>query len=416
MFSKRVLFAAFIAALGVLLLITAVAAQGPALTPIEQLGEFLYFDTNLSEPAGQACASCHEPTVGFDDPDVGLPVSEGVVPGMFGGRNSPISAYAMYSPVRYQDDDGLWIGGQFWDSRATGEVLGDPLADQALGPFLAGVEMHNPDESTVIRDVAASSYAVLFEEVWGSGSLDNVDAAYDQVALSIAAFERTQLFGQFSSKYDAYLAACIASGGDTDDCAKGIGPIAEQVGTKLFTKKEWYGMQLFMGENNNDGVLDPGEGAMCAACHVADWTAATDYALPVQVPAWAPEGMVPPVFSDFTYDNLGIPKSDHKLLAGAPVDLGLGPVVGEEAENGKFKVMTVRNSGNSAPYGHNGYFKQLKDIVHFYNTRDVPAAGWLVPEYADTVNADELGNLGLSDKDEDALVKFMMTLSDGYIP
>ena len=112
------------------------------------------------------------------------------------------------------------------------ETLSDPLADQALGPFLAGVEMHNPDKATVIRDVAASSYAGLFEQVWGAGSLSNVDAAYDQIALSIAAFERTQLFGQFSSKYDSYLAACVAGGGDMNDCAMGIGPVAEKVGRK----------------------------------------------------------------------------------------------------------------------------------------------------------------------------------------
>ena len=114
---------------------------------MEQLGEVLYFDENLSEPAGQSCASCHMPSAGFVDPDSDLPVSEGVIPGLFGGRNSPASAYAMYAPTRYFDDgEGLWIGGQFWDSRATGEVLGDPLADQALGPFLNPVEMANDQQ------------------------------------------------------------------------------------------------------------------------------------------------------------------------------------------------------------------------------------------------------------------------------
>jgi len=206
-----------------------------------------------------------------------------------------------------------------------------------------------------------------------------------------------------------------------DDCAKGVGKTAEKAGKKIFSKEEWYGLQLFMGENDNDGILQSGEGAMCAACHVADWTAAAGYALPVVVPDWAPEGMVPPVFTDFTFDNLGIPKSEHPLLADAPVDLGLGHIVGDVAENGKFKVMTVRNIGLSAPYGHNGYFESLKEIVHFYNTRDVPGAlkkgaSWDPPEYPDTVNFDELGNLGLSDADEDALVEFLKTLSDGYSP
>jgi cytochrome c peroxidase len=422
---SKTLFVIGIVLLLVLIPVSAMASPKPVMNGLsdkEKLGEFLYFDENLSEPAGQSCASCHDPAFGFADPDSGIPVSAGVIPGLFGGRNSPISAYAMYSPTMYFDDEeGLWIGGQFWDGRATGAYLGDPLADQAVGPFLNPVEMANTSKAQVINDLKVSAYAGLFEQVWGVGSLNNVDTAYEQVGLSIAAFERSQLFGQFSSKYDAYLAACIAKGGAMDDCAKGVGKTAAKVGKKFFTPQEWYGFQLFVGENNNDGILQKGEGAMCAACHVADWTAVADYTLPVQTSVWAPAGWVPPAFTDFTFDNLGVPKSEHILLAGAPVDLGLGPIVGDEAENGKFKVMTVRNIALSAPYAHNGYFMTLKEIVHFYNTRDVPGSlkkglSWDLPEYPFTVNFDELGNLGLSDTDEDALVEFMKTLSDGYKP
>jgi cytochrome c peroxidase len=400
-------------------LIVGVSTAQVALSPVEQLGSFLYFDENLSEPFGQSCASCHEPSVGFDDPDSHLPVSEGVISGLFGGRNSPASAYAMYAPVRYFDEgEGLWIGGQFWDSRATGEVLGDPLADQALGPFLNPVEMANTYKSQVIADVAGSDYALLFEEVWGSGSLSNVETAYNQVALSIAAFERTSLFAQFNSTYDQYLEACINAGGNKDDCATGTGKTAMKVGKDYFTKEEWHGLELFMGENDNDGKLEKGEGAMCSACHIAEWTEDPGN---VVVPYWSPDGMIPPVFTDFTYDNLGVPKNEEFPLMGAMVDLGLGAVVGDPEENGKFKVMTVRNIGLTAPYAHNGLFKSLKEIVHFYNTRDVPGAmmgggDWPAPEYPDTVNTDELGNLGLSDADEDALVEFMKTLSDGTVP
>ena len=83
--------------------------------------------------------------------------------------------------------------------------------------------------------------------------------------------------------------------------------------------------------------------------------------------------------------------------------------------------MTLRNIGLTAPYAHNGFFTRLKDITHFYNTRDVPGAlpkgaDWPPPEYPDTINVDELGNLGLSDDDEDALVEFMKTLDDGWTP
>lgn len=413
---------------GILPAVVALAFVGtsPAqvgLSPFEELGSFLYFDEDLSEPSGQSCASCHHPDFGFVDPDSELPVSEGVIPGLFGGRNSPSSAYAMYSPIFHFDGvEGLWIGGQFWDGRATGETLGDPLADQALGPFLNPVEMANPDKLAVISDVLASSYASLFVQECGPVDLGNeasVHAAYDCVALAIGAFERTALFAPFSSQYDAYLTACVQAGGLTDECAMGIGKLAEKVGKSYFSKEEWHGMQLFMGENDNDGILAKGEGAMCAACHVADWTADPGNVI---VPAWSPDGSVPPVFTDFTYDNLGVPKNtEYPMDPDAPVDLGLGAIVMDPAENGKFKVMTLRNVQLTAPYGHNGLFNSLKEIVHFYNTRDVPGSlqmglDWPPPEYPDTMNMSELGNLGLSDDDEDAIVEFMKTLSDGYRP
>ncbi|NIV29437.1 MAG: hypothetical protein GWN58_07990, partial [Anaerolineae bacterium] len=115
--------------------------------------------------------------------------------------------------------------------------------------------------------------------------------------------------------------------------------------------------------------------------------------------------MVPPVFTDFTYDNLGVPKNEEFPLTGAPVDLGLGTRV--DGADGMFKVMTLRNIGLTAPYAHNGIFKKLVDITHFYNTRDVlpdcalvknPKPGktcWDAPEVSLNVNVDELGMLGL---------------------
>ena len=128
-----------------------------ALTPFEKLGKKLYFDENLSEPNGQSCASCHLPSAGFADPDQGIPVSEGVIPGLFGGRNSPTAAYAMYNPIFHFDGE-LYIGGQFLDGRATGNELGDPLADQALAPFLNPVEMANTSKTTVVGDALESNY------------------------------------------------------------------------------------------------------------------------------------------------------------------------------------------------------------------------------------------------------------------
>jgi cytochrome c peroxidase len=176
---------------------------------------------------------------------------------------------------------------------------------------------------------------------------------------------------------------------------------------------------------------------MCVACHVADWTDVADYdPLNVQVPDWAPPGMVPPVYTDFTYDNLGVPKNPENPFYGLPpalnpdgkdfVDYGLGPIVGDEDENGKVKVMTLRNIGITGPYMHNGYFNTLEGVVHFYNTRDVkdPCPGpyteaealaadcWPAPEVPVNVNEDELGDLGLTPEEEAAIVEFMKTLTD----
>ena len=90
-------------------------------------------------------------------------------------------------------------------------------------------------------------------------------------------------------------------------------------------------------------------------------------------------------------------------------------------ELGKFKVPTLRNvdtrpsAGFVKAYGHNGYFKSLEQIVHFYNTRDVPGAGWPAPEYAANMTS-ELGNLGLTPAEEAAIVAFLKTLSDTKAP
>jgi cytochrome c peroxidase len=99
----------------------------------------------------------------------------------------------------------------------------------------------------------------------------------------------------------------------------------------------------------------------------------------------------------------------------------------------RFQVPTLRNvdkrpsSDFVKAYGHNGYFKSLKAIVHFYNTRDAlphcqphdPGEGttcWPAPESTDNMNTKRVGRLGLSAADEDAIVSFMQTLSDGFMP
>ncbi len=353
-------------AVAFLLLTTAGTVSAQSLTLKEQLGKFLYFDTDLSKPSVQSCASCHHPQAGFADPDQNVPTSQGAIPTRFGGRNSPTSAYAAFSPnFHYDGNLGLYVGGQFWDGRAA------TLEEQAKGPFLNPLEMNNPSKAYVIRSIRASRYAALFEEVFGDGALDDVEQAYDQTAEAIAEFERSSEVNQFSSKFDYFLA-----------------------GKAKLTKTEKKGLELF----NTKGK--------CAQCH------------PSEAGPYADK----PLFTDFTYDNLGVPKNpDNPFYLLPPkfnpdgrdwVDYGLGGVLGEQGQMGKMKVPTLRNIAVTAPYAHNGYFKTLKEIVHFYNTRDV--ANWPPPEVPDNVNDTELGDLGLTDKEEKAIVAFLKTLTDGY--
>lgn len=140
------------------------------------------------------------------------------------------------------------------------------------------------------------------------------------------------------------------------------------------------------------------------------------------------------VFTDFSYDNLGIPANPlvNELAGFQPLDLGLGsqaailkksyrkatgrklpPGVLLEQE-GKFKVSTLRKIAKTAPYGHNGFFPTLYDIVHFYNTRDAQefAGFWPAPEVSATVNDAELGDLNLTFAEEQKIVVFLETLTD----
>jgi cytochrome c peroxidase len=216
--------------------------------------------------------------------------------------------------------------------------------------------------------------------------------AYDDIALSIAVYEASSEVNAFSSKYDATFH-----------------------GKVKLSKQQQRGYALFRGK------------AMCHRCHISNGQEA--------------------LFTDFTFDNLGVPKNpENPVYDYDPgfVDFGLGgflmdagyPEEVYQGELGKQKVPTLRNvdlrpsEDFVKAYGHNGYFKSLESIVHFYNTRDVKpicpgdyteaealAAGcWPPPEVAENVNTDELGNLGLSPDEEAALVAYMKTLSDGFQP
>jgi cytochrome c peroxidase len=365
------------------------------------LGERLFSDENLSLYRNQSCASCHDrdpiidpttgrplPAAGFVDPDNilrGTPVSDGSVPGRFGRLNAPSAGYAAFSPPFHWDPtEALYVGGQFWNGRAA------TLADQAAQPFLNPVEMAMPSKAAVIDRLKENfSYRLIFWAVYridlaGADTTEEIDAAYTAMTGAVASFEFTRTFNQFTSKFDYYMAGLAA-----------------------FTPQESLGLELFNGK------------AQCAACHISTPVKNADG-------TWSPA-----LFTDFTYDNIGLPRNLD--IPGDPEpDQGLGgrpdiaAVDPDGLEIGKHKVMSLRNIALTPPYGHNGVFSSLEQITHFYNTRDtlgqVPdnrdpgfgVTGWPLPEVAVNVNRDELGNLGLSAQEEAALVAFMKTLTDGY--
>ena len=145
-------------------LLACARSAAPALSPLEQLGKSVFFDRRLSLRGNQSCASCHAPQVGWtgDLPlvNAGPAVYEGSVSGLFGNRKPPTVAYAMAPVLHTMTEDGetLFVGGNFWDGRATGERLGDPIAEQAQGPFVNPVEQALPDTGCVVRRVCAADY------------------------------------------------------------------------------------------------------------------------------------------------------------------------------------------------------------------------------------------------------------------
>ncbi|MGE0917270.1 cytochrome C [Trichlorobacter lovleyi] len=407
----------------VLLVSSTLSATAVELTPLQQVGKMIFFDTNLSAVRNQSCATCHAPEVGWSGPDSTLNSLGGVYNGSFsdrfGNRRPPSAAYVAQSPVlRWDKKEKVFIGGAFWDGRATGKRLKSTAAEQAQGPFLNPVEHGFADAVCVVSRVCNASYASELQKIYPGicavswpAEIDKlcssdgykavmtdtehvkVGKAYDAIAHAIAAFELSPEVNPFSSKFDAW-----------------------QAGKAKLSKQEQLGLKLFNGKGK------------CSQCH--------------------PSSGRKPLFTDFTYDNIGVPRNPHNQFYSqkvynpegqAWVDPGLGGfLAGEKAwqkqarvEYGKHKVPTLRNvDKRTSPdfvkaFGHNGYFKSLKEVVHFYNTRDsLPVCKpgdkgekvscWPLPETAMNMNMVEMGNLGLTDAEEEAIVVFMKTLSDGY--
>lgn len=348
----------------------------------EQLGEALFSDTNLSLNRTQACATCHAPDFGFSDPrDNGqdAPVSRAASLGddgfSIGDRNAPTVSYAQFSPEFHRTDEGVYIGGHFWDGRAA------DLATQAQGPPLNPMEMGMPSKQAVIdRLLENPDYVASFKRLYGDDIFDDAEAAYAALTDSIASFERTDVFAPFDSRYDRYLRGEVA-----------------------FTRQEQLGRILFFSDQFTN----------CNQCHQL-------HPLP---------GAAKETFTNYEFHNIGVPINKALRQANgsteAFADLGLlaHSLVSEASEAGKFKVPTLRNVAVTAPYMHNGHFSDLRTAVAFYNRfiSEDPAAQinpetgreWGETEFEKTVSIEQLTHgLELDDKRIDALVAFLKTLTD----
>ena len=383
-------------------------AEEIQLSDVEQLGKLLFFDKNLSDPQGQSCAACHDPAAGWTGESSEINAREsvyrGAQPERSGNRKPPSSAYATQSPVLHYDrKEDNFVGGNFWDGRATGWLLGNPAAEQAQGPFVNPVEQNIRDENTVVQKVCSSDYASLFRQTYGEDICRNTVNAYNAIGQALAAYENSREVNAFTSKYDYYL---------------------KNPRKYPLTKQELRGLRLYEDKKKGN----------CATCH----------------PSRPDSQGRPPLFTDFTYDNLGIPRNPENSWYKMPkefnpdgvnwVDAGLSgflktiPRYAQYAEKnlGKHKVPTLRNVDKrphpdfAKAFGHNGYFKSLREIVHFYNVRDMlphcskqhnakPGTNcWPEPEVSKNINTEELGNLRLTEEEEMAIVAFLKTLSDGW--
>jgi cytochrome c peroxidase len=418
---------------------------------IELLGKLILYDKQLSVNRNEACAFCHMPEAGFTGPVSELNRTTAAYPGSvrtrFSDRKPQTHAYAPLAPVlHYNPGQGDLVGGNFWDMRATGRRLGNPAAEQAQGPPTNPVEMGLPDIACAVYRASQRPYRALFERVWGEqafaiawpsdveqvcarpgpppagdalplhlGPLDRGRAGttFDQMAQSIAGYEASAEVTAFTSKYDAVLA-----------------------GKAQFTPQEQAGYDLFRGK------------AKCNACHVTAGRARTPCS-PTSLPATSERQLIRGSPTTRKIDPMpwamspirqGRRSSMAALAVFSPG--GISSVSpqrwmrdGSLAPNNqaRMQVPTLRNVDKRPypefvkAYGHNGYFTSLKAIVHFYNTRDVlprcrpndvgeGTTCWSAPESTANMNTSRVGRLGLSDAEEDALVTFMQTLTDGFMP
>lgn len=342
---------------------TPAAPTVQAMSDAAVAGEALFNDQSLSASGRQSCGTCHVKSRAFTaDPvvDKGLPVPLGGVnmdePGF---RNAPSLMYAAFTPA-FSIAGGTASGGFFRDGRASS------LATQAIGPFVTPFEMANRDAAEVVSRLQSSPDSLrLYMKAFPADSFNDPNQTLLNMGAAIGAYETEDVeeFEPFSSKFDAYID-----------------------GKVKLTDREMNGLALF----NN-----PGKGN-CTSCH----------------PSVHQEFSSRALFTDFTYDNIGLPRNWNipansaaaiNPITGLPLkhmpapvnvpsdaeytyyDMGLcGPFVSNPLDSaarpdlthliascGQFKVPTLRNIALTAPYFHNGAFTEIHKVVEWYVTRDI---------------------------------------------
>jgi cytochrome c peroxidase len=462
--------------------------QGTGYDAVRILGGLLDFDENMSPFRNEACSLCHMPYAGFSGPIPSVNLTMVAYPGSYEYRADKRTAmrfpYApFFTELQYSKTQGLFFGGQFWDGRATGYKLQSPNAEQAQHPPVDTGEMGFPDTACIALRISQAAYRPLFELVWGDSfdirwpgnteqicsipggnfpsatpiALSAVDRTkanniYDHWGQSISRLEHSPDVSPFTSKFDAFL-----------------------MGNYTLTAAEMAGYNLFNGKGN------------CNSCHV-------DGRSTLLTPGQTDTGNTPggeAIFTCLGYANEGLPlnprlplfyESRPDAFGFTPNpdglryrDLGFGNFLRSGPQSasdpnsanwrqfapstdGQFQVVTTRDvamtppqcptteAGQGLPYFqkeffHNGYIKSLKQLVHFYNTRDyasAPGAGavtyaynvtsghcpagtvervtcWPMPEVKNNIDM-TTGALGLTDTEENQIVAFLQTLVDGYNP
>jgi len=341
----------------------------------QSLGQALFFDKNLSLTRNQSCSSCHEPAMAFTDGrDNGVSgaVSLGDDGRSLGNRNTPTITYASHIPAFHQNENDEYIGGFFLDGRST------TMDEQAREPFLNPIEMAMPDGATVVARVRENPvYERALQANFGEAVFSDDERAFDAIAASIVAFESSESFATFDSKYDRYLR-----------------------GEYTLTAQEEIGRLLFFSQLVN-----------CHSCHLSDLRETANREL----------------FSNQKYINIGIPVNhvirDKNGDSSPDVGLLANPQVNDPSQAGKFRVPSLRNVAVTGPYMHNGVFQDLETAILFYDkyllstagSRTNPETGaeWGEPEVAENIDLPLL-RVGqpITPERAGALAAFLRTLTD----